>query len=73
MDKQLRIYPNPAQNILNIEGLPNFTTATIRNTTGQLILKKGTTGTLEINNLKPGVYFLNVGTDKAINFIKSDL
>lgn len=73
MDKQLRIYPNPAQNILNIEGLPNLTIATIRNTTGQLILKKGTTGTLEINNLKPGVYFLNVGTDKAINLIKSDL
>ncbi len=73
MDKQLRIYPNPVQNTLNIEGLADQATATIRNTSGQVILEKGTTGTLETGNLKPGVYFLNVGTEKSIHFIKSNL
>lgn len=73
MDKQLRVYPNPAQNTLNIDGLPDYTTATVRNTAGQVVLKKGTTGMLEIDNLKPGVYLLSVGTEKAVNFIKCDL
>lgn len=72
-DKHFRVYPNPATNSINIQGLDNPATATIRNTSGQVILEKGTTGTLEISGLKPGVYFLNIGTDKAINFIKSDL
>jgi Ca2+-binding RTX toxin-like protein len=72
-DKQCRIFPNPAQNTLNIEGLADPITATIRNASGQVILEKGTTGTLEISNLKPGIYFLNIGTDKAMNFIKTDL
>lgn len=73
MDKQLRVYPNPAQNILNIDGLPDYTTATVRNTAGQVVLKKGTTGMLEIDNLKSGVYLLSIGTEKAVNFIKYDL
>ncbi len=72
-DEHFRVYPNPAKNNLNIYGLDNLSTATIRNTSGQLILEKETTGTLEISGLKPGVYFLNIGADKATNFIKSDL
>lgn len=69
-DIQLKIFPNPVLNTLNIEGLNEFTPATIRNIYGQIMLEKKTAGILEIGDLVPGIYFLDLGAGKTISFIK---
>lgn len=69
-DKQVRLFPNPVQNVLNVEGLNNLTTAIIRNANGQIMLEKKTTGTIEVSDLNPGIYFLNLGKGKTESFIK---
>lgn len=70
-----RVYPNPAKDMINIQtGNPSeFLNFTISDINGRIV-KKGSetmlgTNTIDIKNLKPGVYFLNINnlvTEKII-------
>jgi len=73
----LKIYPNPVINYLHIESLENNvdTFYEITNTAGQKILEgRLKTDKLEVNELKTGIYFLKIQTNKnssTIKFIKT--
>jgi len=62
-ENKLKVYPNPAFDVLHIEGLPNDDHATfieIYNTTGMLVLKEKATPTLAIHQLEQGYYVLKL-------------
>lgn len=71
-DKEFTIYPNPANNTLNIQ-LPeiykNNSLVTISNSLGQIISSKNNTNeneqTLDISNLSSGVYFIKITNNEA--------
>ena len=66
------LYPNPAQDILNIETQQQIETVKIYNLQGQLI-KEVSTNSIDVSNLNTGLYFVQVTVDgKSITkkFIK---
>lgn len=69
----LNIYPNPAEDMLFIEGLKENTLICIYNSKGQLIQSQTSSNRIEIENLESGLYiiqFENESTLKNIRFIK---
>jgi DNA-binding beta-propeller fold protein YncE len=73
----LKGYPNPADNVFNIEGVTEFASGKIYSTTGadQSIAGENSFGTLAFNvsQLTPGVYIAKVSDgiqNKTIRFIK---
>jgi uncharacterized protein YjbI with pentapeptide repeats len=72
VDEDFNLYPNPAANTLNIHAKNTIAVISIAlyNTLGQLILSipnaiATDTIALDISNLKTGVYFVSVTTDKG--------
>lgn len=57
-NKTLNIYPNPSNNIVNIDGV-NVKEVLIYNNIGKLV-EKVTTNTIDVSNYVNGVYMLNV-------------
>lgn len=68
----IKIFPNPASNVLTISGISNIKSLEVLNIYGQLIYKKSISSenslTLHISDFKPGVYFLKM-TDEDRNVI----
>ena len=65
---KISIYPNPANDNINIVANANITSIDILNITGQTIFKfKPNTNVTLINieNLSSGIYFINIKTDNA--------
>jgi hypothetical protein len=69
-DQLVRVFPNPAKNLLNIErlnGSPEEMSFEIRSITGAL-LKASSFNTrnqiIDLNDLIPGIYFLTVSSGK---------
>lgn len=63
----VRIYPNPAKTELFISGMDGLKTVQIQNSNGQrLIQMESTDQTIHLSTekLTPGVYFVNIITDK---------
>lgn len=76
--KAINIYPNPAQDRLNIEGLNGDMTICLSNATGKVLHNLNTSNskaTIEIEHLSPGIYFLMItdtsGTMLRTKFIKN--
>jgi GH35 family endo-1,4-beta-xylanase len=65
-----RIYPNPAKNTVFIDGLQQPVTISIRNITGQEVLRTDSNGVVDVSGLARGVYLLKAGTEKPLKFIK---
>ena len=69
--EQVKVYPNPAKTILNIE-ITNDEIANrveLINATGQIVLASIPTHTLtpiDVSTLKTGIYFLHIYTDNGI-------
>jgi len=63
-DLRLKIYPNPIQNILNVE-VDNFQSLELINMNGQLILSSNNSS-VNTSDLEKGVYFLKVKTENSI-------
>ncbi|TAG55964.1 MAG: T9SS C-terminal target domain-containing protein, partial [Cytophagales bacterium] len=62
------IYPNPAENEVNIDGLSNESEITIFNQVGILTYKLQTNDTyvkISLNNLASGLYFCKISSTKA--------
>lgn len=73
IEQQLTIYPNPANDIITIEGLEDDDCEiSIINTLGQTLLR-GTDKQYNVSSLNSGIYFVNVrcgGNTSVLKFIK---
>ncbi|MBN2746374.1 MAG: choice-of-anchor J domain-containing protein [Bacteroidales bacterium] len=68
---QFNMYPNPASNVLNVNGTQKIDRVSIVNVVGQEVLVSeinATTSNIDISNLESGVYFVNieVGTQRTV-------
>ena len=65
----IRLYPNPADNFLNIElrTAEKFKSAAIFSITGVLV-KQVNNQQIDVSNLSPGEYFIKITTDKQFYF-----
>jgi hypothetical protein len=65
------LYPNPAKTRLNVQGIANDEVYKIYTLQGQLI-KQGKTlhKQLEVEDLKPGLYLIQIGEKSILKFIK---
>lgn len=67
------VYPNPVKDILNIRSTDQITDVKVYDIQGKLIKVKFVTNSIDVSNLKSGVYFLQVTSEKgsvAKRFIK---
>lgn len=66
--EQVRIYPNPATDVLNVEGNGNIE---VSNILGQVVMTDFVSGhtTLNVANLNNGVYFVRVN-GQSMKFVK---
>lgn len=69
------IYPNPVQNILNIETKQNNATVSIYDYTGKLILSEmiSETGAIDVSNITAGIYMVKIengGIASTQKFVK---
>lgn len=64
----VRIYPIPTNNKLNIETTDKFEKILIFNSVGQIVYKKSYSKTIDLNNLRNGIYFLKlISNTKIVN------
>jgi len=72
-NRNMVVYPNPANNYLNISGFAKNDVISIYNYMGQLILKKNmnddSVETLDISPLKAGVYVIKVNNNSNTSLI----
>jgi beta-glucanase (GH16 family) len=73
----LRIFPNPTEGVLIVEGLPaENITVTLFDATGRTVLKKPsfTNGALDLSTFAPGTYYIKIespqGTSRVMPIIK---
>jgi hypothetical protein len=71
----LKIYPNPASDVINFSGLNSETVISIYNVLGEKVLTKSIkqNSTIDITTLTPGIYLLKVGgiDDRSVKLIIS--
>lgn len=61
------IYPNPAQNFINISQIASI--VTVYNTLGKVVLVNNNTKTVDISKLEAGIYFVDIKTSDNHNEI----
>jgi len=66
---EANVYPNPTSDILNIQTAESITNVTAYNIAGQKVLQANTQ-TINVSNLKTGVYVLKVETTKGTATLK---
>jgi hypothetical protein len=72
MEKSINIYPNPANNILNIDYSVSSNSALfeIYNISGQLVqsgnLSKGKTRKIDVSDYNSGIYFIRIHSDEEV-------
>lgn len=62
----VRIYPNPTDGMITIEGVSEESSIQLYNTFGTLLLHKKGEKSLDLKAFSNGVYFLSINTDKKI-------
>lgn len=66
-DSKIRVYPNPARNLVNISGLSGVATATIYSIAGTVVFDSKIAGDTQLQfNLASGIYILKVSSDSGI-------
>jgi len=66
----IRIYPNPAKDFIQIQGLNEGAKTEIFNTKGELVIRTSNNSKINISSLSPGLYFLKTDGGKTVKFIK---
>jgi uncharacterized protein (DUF1684 family) len=69
----LRYYPNPANNVLNIENATEINSVSIVNALGQSVISKTVNGNavqVDVSSLSKGIYFVTVNSGNASKTIK---
>ena len=73
-NNELSIYPNPTNNIINVNGLENANQLTLLDVTGKVVYTNSniTTNniTIDISNASNGLYFLQIKTANGIDSYK---
>jgi len=69
-DNELLIFPNPATETLNIQGLDKPTTVSVFAVPGTRVLTATVTNQLNVGHLSPGIYMLMVPGRKPYRFLK---
>lgn len=63
----IRIYPNPVENVLNINASHPIDQLELYNTTGALVLKQtAVNGSIDVSNLSSGVYILKLQSGNSV-------
>ena len=72
----LRIRPNPAKEVLYIDGIDvqgSYVVLSVHNSSGQMVLQqevKTNTAAIDISDLRPVVYLLRLSNGKHAKFVK---
>ncbi|HSD14841.1 MAG TPA: T9SS type A sorting domain-containing protein, partial [Flavobacterium sp.] len=69
----LKVYPNPVNDLLQIENPQSIANVEIYTITGQTVVSKsvnGMTATIPMAGFSAGTYFVKVATDDAIKTVK---
>lgn len=61
----IRVYPNPASNILHIENISNNAVMSVYDYCGKVVMNVSAAKTIDISRLAPGVYCLRVTDGKG--------
>ncbi|WP_461302242.1 M4 family metallopeptidase [Aureisphaera sp.] len=72
---EVKVYPNPADQRLNIGNLPANSRVVLTNISGQMIMDAGNSTQLDVSALQSGVYFLHIaheaeGKTRIIKVVK---
>lgn len=70
MEDQLSLYPNPARNYIRVSGIKRNCRYEIRNILGESV-DSGTireNELIDVSELAPGIYFLNIGPQSTLKF-----
>lgn len=72
-NKELSVYPNPANDVIQVSGLAKTEKYTVYNVSGNQIIEGNISenGKIDIHHLVNGVYFLKVENGKSVKFIKN--
>lgn len=68
-----QVYPNPVQNILNIQGQEKINSVTIIDVSGKIVKEQKSnndTDKINLENLTSGTYYLKINDNKAQKIIK---
>ena len=65
MPYNLSIYPNPAKDILTIEG--SYRSVDVFDILGNLVLSSDATKNINVSELSNGVYMLNINTENGVS------
>ena len=60
---ELKLYPNPTSDVVNLSGVPENSSLSVLNSNGQIIeqrLSQSTLETFEVDDYAPGIYFIIV-------------
>ncbi len=69
LDDSVIVYPNPANDIINIEGV-NISIVNIYNNVGQLVITQENANSINISSLNAGVYMINIITEDGDTLVK---
>lgn len=69
--KNFSIYPNPAQNIINIPNLVTEVEVSVYDISGHLVLVQKSSGLVDISTLNSGLYFIRINGYKPEKFYKN--
>ena len=70
LQNKIKVYPNPFQDKLIIEGLPSSYNLVLYNTIGSKIHQTNNINNLDLNHLEKGVYLLQVKSDNQFYTVK---
>jgi len=70
MLNSIKIYPNPTQNTLYISGVSNQFNLQVFTITGQHILDDQNSTTLDVSQLKQGMYFIKITEGQKSSYLK---
>ena len=66
-ENDVKIYPNPAKSIVNLNSIHEIKSIEISDLSGNLIMKKLVPiNSVDISSVQKGMYFLSISTDKGI-------
>lgn len=64
--KSLQVYPNPCQNVLNVKSVSKIQSLSLINLKGQVLLQNTYSSTVDLSEMKSGVYILVIETESGI-------
>ena len=69
--KEIVVFPNPVKKRLYINGLKNRQSVTVFNALGQIVLLEDVDSSIDVSNLKSGIYSIEISNIQTIKFVKN--